>query len=215
MSLIKQLINPKTENYYALKNFVLNGNIQWEWTPNSIGEPEDEEDLEELKYYFEKSNIPWKDRSKCLDVPFYSHCVVDRMTTYDLKCPEREFEIGDDLVPIITSESYTLVRNFLYDLVMANRGNIDSYIRCILRCNFNSVHSDEQGVSIPHQDHDSRVIPHKNILVYFTSAGGKTFVGNEFHSPEEDDIICFDSSSSHYMSPPKSKRRVVMVLTYI
>jgi hypothetical protein len=98
---------------------------------------------------------------------------------------------------------------------MANRGNIDSYIRCILRCNFNSVHSDEQGLSIPHQDHDSRVIPHKNILVYFTSAGGKTFVGNEFHSPEEDDIICFDSSSSHYMSPPKSKRRVVMVLTYI
>ena len=48
MSLIKQLINPKTENYYALKNFVLNGNIQWEWTSNSIGEPEDEEDLEEL-----------------------------------------------------------------------------------------------------------------------------------------------------------------------
>jgi hypothetical protein len=53
------------------------------------------------------------------------------------------------------------------------------------------------------------------MLVYFTDAGGETFVGVESHSPKEDDIIVFDSSKLHYMRAPKSKRRVIMVLTYI
>ena len=210
---ITKLINPRGKSYRELKNFVLGSDINWEWLPQSTGQLQDCFDEEDLKDYFEESEIPLTDLDKYRDMPLYSHCVIDRISTYEQGYPHEDLDPGSDLVPIIKSDSYDLVKRFLYDVLVANKDNC--YIRCIMRCNFNAVHSDIQGLSVPHEDHNSEVIPHKNMLVYFTDAGGETFVGMESYSPKEDDIIVFDSSKLHYMRAPKSKRRVIMVLTYI
>ena len=59
----------------------------------------------------------------------------------------------------------------------------------------------------------------KNLIVYLTNAGGKTFVKNEDtskyeeHDPVEDDIILF--TGEHYMQTPRDKRRVILVATMI
>jgi hypothetical protein len=210
---ITKLINPRGKSYRELKNFVLGSDINWEWLPQSTGQLQDCFDEEDLKDYFEKSEIPLTDLDKYQDMPLYSHCVIDRISTYEQGYPHEDLHPGSDLVPIIKSHSYDLVKRFLYDVLVANKN--ECYIKCIMRCNFNAVHSDIQGLSVPHEDHNSEVIPHKNMLVYFTDAGGETFVGMESYSPKEDDIIVFDSSKLHYMRAPKSKRRVIMVLTYI
>ena len=210
---ITKLINPRGKSYRELKNFVLGSDINWEWLPQSTGQLQDCFDEEDLKDYFEKSEISLTDLDKYQDMPLYSHCVIDRISTYEKGYPHEDLHPGSDLVPIIKSHSYDLVKRFLYDVLVANKN--ECYIKCIMRCNFNAVHSDIQGLSVPHEDHNSEVIPHKNMLVYFTDAGGETFVGMESHSPKQDDIIVFDSSKLHYMRAPKSKRRVIMVLTYI
>lgn len=210
---ITKLINPRGKSYRELKNFVLGSDINWEWLPQSTGQLQDCFDEEDLKDYFEKSEISLTDLDKYQDMPLYSHCVIDRISTYEKGYPHEDLHPGSDLVPIIKSHSYDLVKRFLYDVLVANKN--ECYIKCIMRCNFNAVHSDIQGLSVPHEDHNSEVIPHKNMLVYFTDAGGETFVGKESHSPKQDDIIVFDSSKLHYMRAPKSKRRVIMVLTYI
>ena len=211
--MITKLINPRGKSYRELKNFVLSPDINWNWMPQSTGKLQDDFSEEDLKHCFEKSEIPLTDLDKYQDMPYYSHCVIDRISTYEQGYPHEDLNYESNLVPIIKSHSYELVKRFLYDVLIVNKNNC--YIKCIMRCNFNAVHSDIQGLSIPHEDHDSEVIPHKNMLVYFTDAGGETFVGMESHSPKQDDIIIFDSSKLHYMRAPKSKRRVVMVLTYI
>ena len=212
--MITKLINPKGKSYFELKNFVLGSVISWEWLPNSTGRLMDYFNSEDIKDYFERSDIPLTDLNKYNDMSLYSHCVVDRISTYEQGYPQEDLDkYQSNLVPIIKSDSYELVKKFLYDVLVANKDQC--YIKCIMRCNFNALHSDIQGLSVPHEDHNSEIIPHKNMLVYFTNAGGETFVGMDSHSPNEDDIIIFDSSKLHYMRAPKSKRRVVMVLTYI
>ena len=56
-----------------------------------------------------------------------------------------------------------------------------------------------------------------NFLMYFTDAGGETFVQDgqysfESYDPQEDDCVIFDGT--HYHETPKEKRRVVLVVTY-
>ena len=53
--------------------------------------------------------------------------------------------------------------------------------------------------------------PHKNILLYLTDTGGKTFVEEEYHDPKEDDVIIF--SGNHWAELPKTGRRIVIVNT--
>lgn len=208
MTIIKTLVNPKTENYYKLKEYVLGNEIEWKWYDHSIPDVYAHVDrLSECEILPDQLN-------NYLNSGFYSYGVITRMSTYDKDNPDLDDD--DPLLPIIASSAYRdFVNPFLCDLIRSNAGKDESYIRCILRCNFNAVHSDQQGFTIPHEDHDSTVIPHKNMLVYFTDSGGSTIVGTEQHSPAEDDIIVFNSSKLHYMQMPKSKRRVIMVLTFI
>jgi hypothetical protein len=208
MSLIKTLINPKTENYYRLKEYVLSHNMEWHWNDASI------KSIYAYRNRFSECGIPVEEIDNYINAGFYGHTVITRNTIYDKDNPHLTDD--DPLLPVVVSDLYRdLVNPFLCDLIRANVGRDEGYIRSILRCNFNAVHSDQQGFSIPHEDHDSTIIPHKNMLVYLTDSGGKTFVGTEYHSPAEDDIVVFNSSKLHYMEMPKSKRRIVMVMTFI
>ena len=49
--------------------------------------------------------------------------------------------------------------------------------------------------------------------MYFTDAGGSTFVEGEEHNPKEDDIILF--TGEHYMETPADNRRVILVATMV
>ena len=65
-------------------------------------------------------------------------------------------------------------------------------------------------LTVPHQDH---IYPHKNILVYFTDAGGETYCESDVHDPREDDIIIFEGE--HYHKLPEKDARIVFVATYL
>ena len=217
---IKKLINPKGETYKNLKNFALGNTIGWSYCPAASGHPRNYFNSYpgELEYHFERSGIPLDSLDNYGNIPVYGHTVIDRPSYYAKGCAFEYLDPNNyNLVPEITSDSYELVKRFLYGVLVANRKNENLYIRSILRCNFNATHPDPNGqiAGYPHEDHNSVDMPHKNMLVYFTNAGGKTFVGTDSHSPEEDDIIIFDSSKLHYQETPKSERRVVMVMTYI
>jgi hypothetical protein len=135
------------------------------------------------------------DVSKYSNVPYYSHCFLTAPTK--LK------------IPVITCEHTYAVSNVLLEILQENNISINSFIRI----NANCVHPLENVVStVPHVDHKFQ---HKNIIVYLTDAGGKTFVGNDAHDPCEDDVIVFDGLEEHYLQTPKDKRRIVIVATFI
>ena len=193
MSNITKLVNPKSKNYYKLKEFVMSNKLGWVYNEYSVSDGGD-----------------FKGQK------FYSHTVIERPFSWT-RIEGDEFNFTDeetsqyDLVPNILSPIYrTHILPFLYELMGSNSSTGKCEIRSILRINFNSVHSDF-GKGKSHTDHP---FPHKNMLVYFTNTGGDTIVGDEHYTPEEDDIIVFDSQL-HNSEPPKSGRRVVMVMTFI
>ena len=93
------------------------------------------------------------------------------------------------------------------EILRYNDIKINSFLRIAVNC----VHPYATVLkSVPHYDHE---FPHKNILIYLTDAGGSTFVEDEEHSPNEDDVIVFEGL--HYHETPLNKRRVVLVATFI
>jgi len=88
--------------------------------------------------------------------------------------------------------------------------NVEMY--SFLRMGVNCVHPFEEiKNSIPHIDHP---FEHNNILIYLTNAGGRIFVEDSFHDPEEDDVIIFEGKT-HFHQTPASERRLALVATYI
>ena len=200
MSKITKLVNPKTDFYYRLKEYVLSDEFVWFYFNESVSLDDDS-----------------TDNTKFINIPVYSHSIIGRSMIYDRDYPKTTINRNGFLVPVVLNhkilEQY--VNPFLYDLLCANYGKDECYVRSILRLNFNATHSDLSGIGITHFDHPPDILPHKNMLVYFTDAGGDTIVGDEHHTPEEDDIIVFDSEIMHCQESPKNKRRVVMVMTFI
>lgn len=128
--------------------------------------------------------------------PFYSHIFLRR--------PDFNFSS----IPIVNSEYAQPLATILFEILQFN--NLE--VNCFLRINANCVHPEKTILgTAPHVDHN---FDHKNIIVYLTNAGGKTFVGDESHDPKEDDVIIF-GGETHYFQTPENQRRVVLVATYI
>ena len=97
-----------------------------------------------------------------------------------------------------------------YDTLLENGIEVKTFLRLCINC----VHPYSEVVkTVPHQDH-SRIKEHNNLLIYLTNAGGKTVVGDEYHDPQEDDIITF-GGDEHYHYTPEKERRIVIVATFI
>ena len=111
--------------------------------------------------------------------------------------------------PKPVSKFLPLVNIVLNEIFEYNKINPDF----ILRINANLVNPQKGKQTLqPHNDH---YFPHKNMLIYLTDAGGKTFYDDVFHDPEEDDIIIFDGfPKTHYCQLPEEKNRIVIVTTY-
>lgn len=185
--MINVLKNPKTNFYNDFKDYVLGPKIQYYYYGSST-HPDDSRN-----WLLSKESL----KSEHVDVPYYSHIIVER--------PDGQ---ANNKIPKITSE---LFKNTLYicDQIL-NHNNID--YTYFLRMNINVVHPQKNVVkSIPHTDHN---VPHKNLIIYFTDSGGKTFVGDEVHDPKEDDIVLFDGTE-HFMETPELERRIILVATFV
>ena len=79
-----------------------------------------------------------------------------------------------------------------------------------LRANANATHPDSgRQYSDPHVDHPNT--PHSNLIVYLTDTDGDTIIGDNRHSPKEDDIVLF--TGEHCMQRPSKGRRVILIST--
>lgn len=172
---LQQLKNPKTDLYLNLKNFILSDRFPWYWNPKST----------HVKY----------DKSKYVNVSFYSHMFLGRPEDSQFKFPQSNCEHTEG------------VSKVLLEILYFN--NIK--INCFLRINANCVHPSTKILkTVPHVDH---LCDHNNLIVYLTDSGGKTIVGNESHNPKEDDAILFDGSN-HYAETPEKERRIILIATF-
>ena len=128
---------------------------------------------------------------------FFGHTIIGRPQKDGHRYPE------------IISDHAEFVHNVVLDILEYN----DIVLNCIFRINFNLCYPQGSPKLSPwHVDHD---FPHNNLLVYLTDAGGRTFVGNGFHDPKEDDAITFDGLQEHRIETPIDKFRVSLVVTYM
>ena len=139
-------------------------------------------------------NYNVKTTNSTIDLPFYTHAFIKR--------PETEG------YPKIDNPQETEgVVKMLMEILKYNNVAMNSFIRISV----NAVHPEKRVISsLPHVDHQFN---HGNLLMYFTDAGGSTFVEGEEHNPKEDDIILF--TGEHYMETPTDIRRVILVATMV
>jgi len=145
----------------------------------------------------DNESTPKYDKKKYTNIPFYSYSYLWR------PMPQSKY-------PTEPSNYNALKVSRLIENVL-NYNNIT--INCFLRIAVNAVHPQPYSKivsSVPHFDHE---FPHKNIIIYLTGAGGKTFVGDVNFDPKEDNVFLFEGE--HYMQTPQEKRRVVLVSTFI
>ena len=154
---------------------------------------------ENFPWYFTKKTVPIHsnyDRSKHTEISFFAHGLLTRP----------HYSTGHRY-PVPESEYLEYYERMLMEIFECN--NIQ--VGCIFRMCLNLV-CPCSGVqlTVPHQDH---IYPHKNILVYFTDAGGETYCESDVHDPREDDIIIFEGE--HYHKLPEKDARIVFVATYL
>jgi hypothetical protein len=185
--MIEILKNPKTSLYDNFKNYVKSNRISYYYYESST-HPEDDN-----KWFSTEESK----KNTHVNIPYYSHNIVER--------PDGP---GNNKVPKISSDIFPITLQVCEEIL--NYNNID--YTYFLRMNINIVHPQRNVMkSIPHTDHD---VYHKNLIVYFTESGGKTFVGNEFHDPKEDDIILFEKTL-HFMETPEYDRRIILISTFV
>ena len=155
-----------------------------------------------LKNHILSEDFPWyfrKESTKIysedyVNISFFSHIILERA------------EDGDGHAQSCSnlSNKATLV---IKEILSENNINLITF----LRMNVNLVYPYPTVVNtVPHFDHPYK---HKNVLVYLTSAGGKTIIEGEEHDPQEDDVVVFQGE--HYHQTPVSERRMVLVATFI
>jgi hypothetical protein len=159
---------------------------------------------QDFSWNYEFKSTPDSDDSneEYENVSFYSHVFLRRPDSpYSLRYPE------------IKSRYHHMVHDALIDIFNIN----ELTLNCFYRINANCVHPTQLNkLTHPHVDHK---FPHTNVLLYLNDAGGETIVWDErtgFQSrfyPKEDDIIIFQGQHCH--RPPQSKRRIVIVATYM
>jgi len=192
--MIKILRNPKTEDYKFFKKRVTSPDFPWS--------------------YFEETHIDGNVfNSDFRDIPFYSHCVLER--------PNKKVPFTS----VNSTEIELCVK--VFDQIMEYN---KLHYKVIYRININSTFYVDNKISPPHVDHD---YPHNSLILYLNSfTSGKTHVFHrKFPYPEseikfsdmkysfkgeEDDIITFDGLHYHCVEcPDKNQRRIVMVVTYL
>ena len=152
----------------------------------------------ELKDFFLSHDFPWFYFGSTTlisdSIPFYSHTLLER--------PEVTGIYSKSNSPYLDR-----ISKVINDLLRVN----DVEYNYLVRLSINSTYPLSKVRSTElHEDH---TFPHKNILVYLTSSGGKTIVDNEKFDPHEDDIIVF--SGMHQHLTPEKDRRVVIVGTFV
>lgn len=181
------LKNPKTEIYNGFKDYIKSPKISYYYYGRSVNS----EDVDKWTSS-EKSS-----ESIHTNIPYYSHEIVMRPDG-----PE------NSRIPKITSDIFPVALQVCDEILNFNGIEYSHF----LRMNINVVHPQKNIVkSIPHIDH---YIKHRNLIIYFTDSGGKTFVENQFHDPKEDDVIIFDGAQ-HFMETPEKDRRIILVATLI
>ena len=176
----------------------------------------------ELKFLLSGKDFPWFYIDKSTENDVYE---VKESESYNLSFLSHAFltRPGEvNLYPTHNSSHLNLASKLVCEIFKYN--NID--VNCIYRINANMVFpSPSRGIKVsrPHRDH---CFDHKNLLIYFTNAGGKTIVEDVSkrkdssyslslsHNPKEDDIIVFEGVM-HCHEIPQEKRRLVLVVTYI
>lgn len=188
--MIKKLINPLTARYAEAKRLVLGSELSWYYQTGST-----------YNDFFNQNQQPLIGDSKIVDVSYYSHALLVR--------PK------DNYVTKISSSYWeTLFLPVLKDIIAANDLKVEMFARANINCADPYV---ENVISEPHHDHKFN---HNNLIVYFNDAGGSTVILDEndlsiidTFEPTEDSIVTF--SGFHAMKPSKTKRRIVLVATYI
>ena len=162
--MIKVLENPKTNNYYQLKKFVLS------------------------------NEFPWRHNESC-NMPFYSHVFLQRPEINGYSEPHSKWTNQNLMVMAEIIDYNSLYKDIPY---------------FFLRSNANATHPDSgRQYSDRHVDHPNT--PHSNLIVYLTDTDGDTIIGDNRHSPKEDDIVLF--TGEHCMQRPSKGRRVILIST--
>ena len=145
-----------------------------------------------VKDVFLSSNLLWNYYDSEVGVPYYGHILLNRP---ELNRYSSVF--SEHLDPVVCAVDEILKHN--------NFTNNYFYLRSAVNC---TISDGTNKQTAKHVDHD---FPHKNILLYLTDTGGRTFVEDTYYDPKEDDVIIF--SGSHWNELPQTGRRVVIVNT--
>tara|TARA_E500000331_G_C17063117_1_gene629130 strand:+ start:112 stop:684 length:573 start_codon:yes stop_codon:yes gene_type:complete len=183
---IRQLSNPKTQNYLEFKHDTLD-DVYFPWFWNPAATPV--QDLSKLGM-----TVP----NGCADIGFYSHTILDPPHRFTGK---QNRYYSKSCSPLLDD-----VHNILLDILYHNKIEVLCFYRICLNC----VHpTGNNKPTVPHTDHDH---PHKNIIVYFTDPdGGETMCEGDRFLGKEDDVILLDGI--HNLRPPSQKRRIVLIAT--
>ena len=187
--LITQLKNPKTEQYYSVKNYILSNDFPWYYNyTGSYILPKEYDGIE-------RDHMPW-----------FSHGILIR-------------PLESQKYSTVNNENIIQFQKMLDEIFDYN----DLELKCLFRINVNLVTpKNEVRIIPPHCDHPW---PHKNMIIYLTDAGGKTFVETghntdfyEYYDPKEDDIATFSGYPEKHCAEygvSEEKNRVIIVATYI
>ena len=148
------------------------------------------ENYNNLKNIILSPSFTWQYEDSKTGMPFYSHTLLER--------PDGKYSE-------VMSAHTELAAKVVDEILRHNKIQYQFF----LRTNVNCVHPDNDvQQSLRHVDHN---FPHINVLIYFTNVGGKTYCGDEFHDPKEDDVILM--TGEHWMERPKVGRRIILVNT--
>jgi hypothetical protein len=153
-------------------------------------------------WYFNPESNPNLQMEGFLSESFYSHTILQRPEDHPQKlCPIPISSIFNDFCVVIDQ------------IFRFNGIEVNSLLRANLNCMYPDVLGNDKP-TVPHYDH---VFDYNHILIYLTDSGGNTiFLDDDIieYEPNEDDIIIFPKCL-HSNRLPQTKRRIVLVATYV
>ncbi len=144
----------------------------------------------EFKELVMTDTFPWLYQDSDNGMFFYCHSLLSR--------PEDKYSE-------VCSQYAQLGMSVVAEILQHNNIQFKFFLRSAVNC----LHPDNDvQLCEPHVDH---YFPHINVIIYLTNTGGKTYCGDEFHDPKEDDVILM--TGEHWGERPKTGRRIILVNT--
>jgi len=176
--------NPKTPEYYELKELVHGRTFTWNYKGST-----------DPKYN--------PDSEKYTPFPIYQHVVVYGVDTFDKQ-----------IVPIVPSEHAQLVLNYVYDVLKHNAKKFTQIHRCVINQTHHwdgkpgPPHKDHYDIN------HNNVIIYLNSFDEgeITVIDDDGF--QQSYKPMEDDIVTFPGLNHSVGQPAPQQRRIVLVFTY-